>query len=185
LLLGGGKRNRMVLDSNNPPLRKRRLGKRIVFVVAVVLVVGLLGAVFGVMFLGSNDGSDETKTVPPDVKITDFHLTSWWSCIGGLVMTSNFNLTLENSGAVNVSGLVLRVKMFHDGSEVPVGNYFDGVDENGTIIMPLGVGEARTVEGLLGSNVGDEAYRSLGLNGTVLVASVVWNGSVLDQRTSG
>jgi hypothetical protein len=172
----------MMLDSNNPPLRKTRFGRRAVFVVAVVLVVGLLGG-FWCYVSRSNDGSDETKTTLPDVKVTDFHLTSWWSCIGGLVMTSNFNLTLENCGAVNVSGLALRVKMFHNGIEVPVGNYFDGVDENGTIIMPLGAGEARTVEGLLGSNVGDEAYRSLGMNGTVLVASVAWNGSVLDQRT--
>ena len=81
------------------------------------------------------------------IKITNFSVNDEMSPVGGLIVIWRFNLTIENKGVENVTGLMLDVKVFYNGTEVQVGNYFSGTFENGTIIEPLKAGEVREVIG--------------------------------------
>ena len=71
------------------------------------------------------------------------------SPVGGLIVIWRFNLTVENKGVDNVTGLMLDVKVFYNGTEVQVGNYFSGTFENGTIIESLKACEVRESQELL------------------------------------
>ncbi len=83
-----------------------------------------------------------------------------------------------------MSDLVLDVKMFHNNSDLQVGNYFDGTYENGTITVPLKAGEVRAFRGTIMSIVGDEAYQYISSNDTAIIAFVTLDNVILDQRRS-
>jgi hypothetical protein len=59
-----------------------------------------------------------------NVKITNFAIDKQWWYLGGVACDCRFNMTIENKGVSNVTGLELKVKLFNNGSEVQVGNYF-------------------------------------------------------------
>jgi hypothetical protein len=84
----------------------------------------------------------------PTVKITDFAVDNQWGYLGGWTFNCLFNITLENRGLDNVTGLVLKVKVSNY-TESEVGNYFFGTYENGTIKEPLRAGEVREFRGTL------------------------------------
>jgi hypothetical protein len=159
----------------------RPLKKKVFYAVSFALVLVVLAAVFSVG-LERQNAPYTSGNSQPNVEITNFSVTSGWGCLGGLTMVSDFNLTVENKGTDNVTGLVLSVKMFHNGSEVQVGDYFNGTYENGTIKEPLNAGEVREFNGAIMSTVSDEAYRSLGLNDTYLAAYVTLDNNILDQQ---
>ncbi|MCW4002749.1 MAG: hypothetical protein NWE95_02415 [Candidatus Bathyarchaeota archaeon] len=158
--------------------------KKIVYtIISIGLIIAISVAVFALLFQANN--SNVPKQNQLNIKITNFSINKGWSYVGGLVMDCSFNLTIENKGVENVSDLVLTVKMFHNNSEVQVGNYFfDGTYENGTITEPLYAGEVRAFKGTIMSIFGDAAYQYLGSNETAIIAFVTLDNVVLDQRKS-
>jgi hypothetical protein len=81
--------------------------------------------------------------------------------------------------------LELKVKLFSNGSEVDVENYFACANENGTFTEPLYVGEVRSCDGTILCNVGDRACgMNLTSNETAIVAQVILNGTILDEKRS-
>ena len=111
------------------------------------------------------------------VKITNFAVDDQWNYLSGVSFDCRFNLTLENIGLDNVTGLVLKVKVFNY-TEVDVGNYFFDAYENGTIKEPLRAGEIRDFEGKLLS------HTPLDVRANNVVAIVLLDNTVLDERTN-
>ena len=114
----------------------------------------------------------------PNVKITDFVVDNQWGNLGGMSFNCLFNITLENRGLDNVTGLVLKVKVSNY-TESEVGNYFFGTYENGTIKEPLRAGEVREFKGTLMSHL---PFPDIKPNN--VVAIVLLNNTVLDERTN-
>lgn len=89
------------------------------------------------------------------VRITDFNVEGGWRSFGQADYSRSFNLTIENYGLTNVTGLVLKVKMLDDGTDVAkvwhtFSYIFDnGVYDNGTIKSPLRTGEIRFYSGTM------------------------------------
>jgi hypothetical protein len=115
----------------------------------------------------------------PTVKITDFAVDNQWGYLGGWTFNCLFNITLENRGLDNVTGLVLEVKVFYNNTECEVGNYFVGTYENGTIKEPLEAGEVREFGGTL---LSQPPLPDVKPNN--VVAFVLLNNTVLDERTN-
>lgn len=160
----------------------RQIDKKAAYIlISVVSILIIVIAIFTFLFQANNPSNTSQQNLPA-IKITDFLIDNRWSYVGGLLMDCSFNLTIENKGAVNVTGAVLAVRMFNNSTEIQLGNYFDGTYENGTITNPLEPGDIRVFRGTIMSSVGDEAYQNLGLNGTSLIASVSLKCTVLDQR---
>ncbi len=121
-----------------------------------------------------------------NVKITDFSMIDkqWWY-LGGLAFDCRFNMTIENKGISNLTGLELKVKLFNNGSEVQVGNYFVCASENGTVAETLHAGEVRSCDGTIMCSGGDAAYgTNLSSNKTAIVAQVILNNNILDEKTA-
>ena len=157
--------------------KKNKLNKKIAYtLISIVCIILILVAMFEFL--------SQTKN-QVDIKIISFSISKQWDYLGGLAFDANFTLTIENRGANNVTGLELKVKTFLNNSEVEVGNYFSGTYENGTIIEPLGAGEVREFKGVIMSVVGQDAYNlNLSSNETSIVAIVILNNTVLDERKS-
>ena len=155
------------------------LNKKTVFVfIAIILIIAIPIS----LYLQTSE-KNNIESTEPNVKITDFVVDNQWWYLGGLVFDRSFNLTIENKGADNVTGLELKVKVYSNNSEVQVGNYFSGAYENGTITEPLGAYEVREFKGTLMTVVGDEAYRlDFASNETSIIAMVLLNNTVLDER---
>jgi hypothetical protein len=120
------------------------------------------------------------KTLKPslNVKITNFAVDDQWNYLSGVSFDCRFNLTLENRGLDNVTGLVLKVKVSNY-TEVDVGNYFFDAYENGTIKEPFRAGEVRDFEGKLLSHPPCPDVRP-----NNVVAIVLLDNTVLDERTN-
>lgn len=114
-----------------------------------------------------------------NVKITSFVVDGQWNYLGGVTFDRRFNITLENRGPDNITGLVLKVKVFNNNTELNVGNYFVETYENGTIKEPLGAGETKKIEGTLLSQPPLPGVRP---NNVVAIVSL--NNTVLDERTN-
>ena len=112
-----------------------------------------------------------------NVKITNFAVDDQWNYLGGVSFDCRFNITLENRGLGNVTGLVLKVKVSNY-TEFDVGNYFFDAYENGTIKEPLRTGEVRAFEGKLLS------HTPLDVRANNVVAIVLLDNTVLDERTN-
>jgi hypothetical protein len=126
--------------------------------------------------------TSEKKSIEPSephVKITSFVVDNQWNYLVGVTFDCKFNITLENRGLDNVTGLVLEVKVFYNNTEFDVGNYFVGTYENGTIKESLGAGEVREFEGTLISHT---PLPDVGPNN--VVAIVLLNNTILDERTN-
>src|SRR4030042_6478754 len=118
----------------------------------------------------------------PNVKITNFSIDYHWGNPVGMLYDCWFNLTLANKGVENVTALELKVKVFLNNSEVKVGNYFIGTYENGTIMDTLGAGEVREFKGAILTVLGRDPYIDISSNETSIVAMVLLNNTVLDER---
>jgi len=164
--------------------KNSKTNKKVAYtIISIGLILVFSVAVFTLLFQANNAPNLSTQN-QPTVKITNFSINKGWSCVSGLVMDSSFNLTIENKGADNVTDLVLDIKMFHNNSELQIGNYFDGTSENGTITEPIKAGEVKEFRGTIMSIVGDEAYQYLSSNDTYIVAFVTFDNIILDQRRS-
>jgi hypothetical protein len=121
-----------------------------------------------------------------NVKITDFSMVDkQWLYLGATAFDCGFTMTIENKGVSDLTGLELKVKLFNNGSEVPVGNYFACTYENGTVAETLHAGEARSCNGIIMCNVGDAAYETnISSNETAIVAQIILNNIVLDEKTA-
>ncbi|NLF87239.1 hypothetical protein GX563_00285 [Candidatus Bathyarchaeota archaeon] len=157
--------------------------KRLKVLGLAILLVIIIGATLVIINANSTQTNQDDQQA---VKITNFSMVDkQWFYLGGLTFSCNFNLTIENNGVSNITGLELKVKLFSNGNEVQVGNYFDNADENGTITEPLHVGEVRSCNGTILCNVGDRAYgTNLTSNQTTVVAQVILNGNILDEKRS-
>jgi hypothetical protein len=114
-----------------------------------------------------------------NVKITSFAVDDQWNYLGGVTFDCRFNITLENRGLDDIAGLVLKVKVFNNNTELNVGNYFAETYENGTIKETLGAGEVRVFEGTLLSNPPLPEIRT-----NNVVAAVLLDNAVLDEQTN-
>lgn len=115
-----------------PHISRYYLSKQATYsLIAIMTAAIVLLATF--TFLWYN-GSLVVENKSVDVKITDFYFTENWGIVGGLASVAQFNLTLKNYGSTDVNGLVLKVKMFENGTDVGVGNYFfNDTYENGKL----------------------------------------------------
>ncbi len=145
--------------------------------IAIVAIAVVLLATF--TFLWYN-GSPISENKSVDVKITDFYFTEDWGIVGGLASVAQFNLTLKNYGSTDVNGLVLNVKMFDNGTDVGVGNYFfNDTYENGTTVAPLKAGELKVYSGVL-----EDSFPIVtSPPNTYYEASVILNNNILDKKT--
>jgi hypothetical protein len=114
----------------------------------------------------------------PTVKITSFVVDNQWTYLGGVTFDCRFNITLENRGLENVTGLILKVKVSNY-TEFEVGNYFFETYENGTIKEPLRAGEVREFKGTLLSHPPCPDIKP-----NNVVAIVLLNNTILDERTN-
>lgn len=105
------------------------------------------------------------------VKITEFEWESGFNCIGGLVLINIANVTVQNSGAKNISGLTLTVRVVYNGSEL---GYSSGFIEK---IDMLHAGESLEISRGVFSAVGNRP------NGTECISTLMWGKVVLDERT--
>jgi hypothetical protein len=145
-----------------------------VFITIVVIVVAISVSIYLQTSEKKNIESSE-----PSVKITSFVVEDQWYYLGGVSFDCRFNITLENRGLDNVTGLVLEVKVFYNNTECEVGNYFVGTYENGTIKEPLEAGEVREFGGTL---LSQPPLPDVKPNN--VVAFVLLNNTVLDERTN-
>jgi len=152
------------------------LNKKTVFVFITIIV--LIVAIPVSLYLQTSEKKN-IEPSKPHVKITSFVVDNQWNYLGGVTFDCKFNITLENRGLDNVTGLVLEVKVFYNNTEFDVGNYFVGTYENGTIKEPLGAGEVREFEGTLLSHPPLPDVRP-----NNVVAIVLLNNTVLDERTN-
>jgi hypothetical protein len=145
-----------------------------VFITIVVIVVAISVSIY----LQTSE-KKKIESSEPSVKITGFVVDDQWYYLGGGSFDCRFNITLENRGLDNVTGLVLEVKVFYNNTECEVGNYFVGTYENGTIKEPLEAGEVREFGGTLLSQPPLPDVRP-----NNVVAFVLLNNTVLDERTN-
>jgi len=148
------------------------LNKKTVFVFITIIV--LIVAIPVSLYLQTSEKKN-IEPSKPHVKITSFVVDNQWYYLGGVTFDCRFNITLENRGLDNVTGLVLEVKVFYNNTKFDVGNYFVGTYENGTIKEPLGAGEVREFGGTLLSKT------PLDVRPNNVLAIVSLNNTVLDE----
>jgi hypothetical protein len=158
---------------------KRLSRKAIYALIAITAVAVFLVATFAFVWQ-TEKPSTENKGV--DVNITDFYLVGDWGVVGGLAFDLPFNLTVKNNGQTDVSGLVLRVKMFANNSEVQVGNYFFDTYENGTITEPLRAGEIKEYNGTMLSDLSHLGTLWKENYSYSYKAVIILNNSTLDEK---
>ena len=144
-----------------------------VFITIVVIVVAISVSIYLQTSEKKNIESSE-----PSVKITSFVVDDQWYYLGGVSFDCRFNITLENRGLENVTGLVLKVKVSNY-TEFEVGNYFFETYENGAIKEPLRAGEVREFKGTLLSHPPCPDIKP-----NNVVAIVLLNNTILDERTN-
>lgn len=144
---------------------------------AAVIIIVVAFTIPIAVYIGANQSQSANPRNEPKVEITIFEVGDW-SYLGGVAFDCPFNLTVANTGAANVSGLVLQIKQYYsNGTDYGVANYFfSGVYENGTIAQPLGSGESRDFRGTMLSNIPQFSHPS---NAT---ATLSLNGIVLGER---
>lgn len=154
-------------------LANSRARKSVYILVSIGLIITILSGVFILLFQENHFS---------DIKITDFSVDDEMGVVGGLVVDWRFNLTVENKGVDDVSGLMLDVKVFSNGTELQVGNFFTGTFENCTLKDPLEAGEVREVTGNIMVTVGDNAMGAMMGKKAEIVSYVILDNVVLDQR---
>ena len=132
-----------------------------------VTIIALIAAILVSLYLEQSE---------PNVKITSFVVDNQWYYRGGVKFDCRFNITLENRGLDNLTGLVLEMQVFYNHTEYDVGNHLAGTYENGTIKEPLGAGEVRKFEGTLLS------HTPLDFRPNNVLARVSLNNTALDER---
>jgi hypothetical protein len=164
--------------------RDRKETKKMAYaLVTIGLSVTIILALFGVKFFLKDNQTNTNQDNQINVEITNFSINKQWLYLGGLTFDCKFNLTIENKGTSNITGLELKVKLFNNDSEIQVGNYFVCASENDTIIESLHVGEVRSCDGTILCNVGDTAYQTnLASNETSIIAQVIFNNAILDEK---
>jgi hypothetical protein len=104
------------------------------------------------------------------VKITQFEWESGFRCIGGLTLVNMANVTVQNNGAKNISGVTLTVRVVYNGSKL---RYSSGFTEK---IDMLHSGESLEISRGVFSVVGNRP------NGTECISTLMWGEVVLDER---
>jgi hypothetical protein len=155
--------------------------KFIKIITLIILVVILLVSVFLYLQASEKENADNEESGEPKIKITDFYFYGRTGNPVGMLFDYWFNITVENVGEDNVSGLVLKVKVFVNDSEVNYGNYFVGADENGTIKDSLGGGEVKESQGALLWVLGRDLYADFSSKDTSVIASVSLNNIVIAE----
>lgn len=108
----------------------------------------------------------------PEIRIINFSLIDGWYPVGGAECVHRFNLTVENYGQINVNGLVLKVKMFENGTDAKVWNSFNAD------MSPLGASETRVYSGYMTSDI--SVFDSNIIQ--TYEAVVMLNNSTLDEK---
>ena len=154
------------------------MNKRIMaalFLVAIIVVAATTW-----FFLNQTNNLNQTT----DVRVTGFSLDpDGWENLAGLYICCFFNVTLHNVGINDVQELVLRVKMFVNGSEIDVRNNILGV-ENGVVNDTLCAEEVREFRGELQYSLHQGgAIDTIGGHpaGASYVAQVMLGKDILDE----
>jgi heme/copper-type cytochrome/quinol oxidase subunit 2 len=105
------------------------------------------------------------------VKITEFEWEAGFNYLGALTLLNVANITVQNNGAKNISGVTLTVRLFYNGSEL---GYSEGFTEK---IDILHAGESLEISGWVSSGLGNRP------NGTECISTLTWGKVVLDERT--
>ncbi len=152
-----------------------------VFVLVVILVLA-----FGVaLYFEQSINHNVTQPTQAQVKIASFSVDTQWGALAGLTMGCKFNLTIQNVGAGNLSGLMLNITVSINGTKIPYGTYFDGTYENNTLIEPLAPGEVKVCDGVIMFNLGTGTPMfAVHSNDTSVKASVSLDGVILFERES-
>jgi hypothetical protein len=114
-----------------------------------------------------------------DVEITDFEwIGNWGTGPVGLMWGGGFNVTLRNSGNMDIEGLTVKVKMLVNNSEVGSETYFDGYNSN--FAFGLRAGEIREFNGVFMTSL-DEFDEVQGE--TTFRVLTMLNSTILDELT--
>jgi hypothetical protein len=105
------------------------------------------------------------------VKITEFEWESGFYYLGSLTLVNVANVKVQNSGANNISGVTLSVRLVYNGTELYKS---EGFTEK---IDMLHAGETLEISGWVRSYLGARP------NGTECVSTLTWGKVVLDERT--
>jgi hypothetical protein len=150
---------------------------------ALIAVVTISVILLSAFTFTSHWGNPAIENQAVNVEITDFYFTEPWNCVGGLAFVAQFNLTLKNYGSTDVGNLVLKVKMFDNGTDVGVGNYFFNYTyENGTVINPIKKNETKEYSGVLSDDILVVAFPANTTITRYYEASVILNGNILDEK---
>ncbi len=152
-------------------------------VYALILAVILIIAASVTLYLQENKNSTNQ---PPegrvDVKITDFSVDDNWGALAGVTFGCGFNLTIENMENNSINDLTLKLTITQNGIEEQYGTYFKGTYENNSLKEPLSAGEVRACDGVIMTTIGSgPRIFNVHSNETSIVASVILNGTVLDE----
>jgi len=119
---------------------------------AIILISIIVLA--GVTWLIFNQTENQVKTQKYEVKITDFNWTSRWAF--GPVGTSygrSFNVTLQNSGIMDLQEVKIEVKLFDNSNELWSQTWLDEVATDGhitshpNVTFGISAGEIREFDG--------------------------------------
>jgi hypothetical protein len=114
----------------------------------------------------------ELQNLIKNVKIAEFEWESGFNPIVGLTLGNRVNVTVQNSGSDDISGLTLAVKLVYNGTELETSK---GFTEQ---IDTLRAGESLEISGWI--------YYYLsnwGLNGAECISTLMWGKVVLDEQT--
>ena len=154
------------------------MNKRIMAALFLVAIIFVTATTW--FFLNQTNNLNQTT----DVRVTGFSLDpDGWENLAGLYICCFFKVTLHNVGINDVQGLVLRVKMFVNGSEIDVGNNILGV-ENVVVNDTLCAGEIREFRGRVEYSLHQGgAINTIGGHpaGASYVAQVMLGKDILDE----
>jgi len=103
------------------------------------------------------------------VKITEFEWESGFNPIVGLTLGNRVNVTIENSGAKDVSGLALSVRLVRNGTELSEG-FTKQIDT-------LRAGESMEISDTLLYSLDSTS------NPAECVSTLMWGNVALDEQT--
>jgi hypothetical protein len=112
----------------------------------------------------------EIQNLIKNVKIAEFEWERGYY-FGGLSFENEVNVTVQNSGANDVSGLTLAVRLIYNGTELGHSTNFTKQ------IDTLHAGESLKIRGTIYSVLGNRP------NGTECVSTLMWGKVILDKQT--
>ena len=142
---------------------------RKIALVAIMLTIIVL--VVATLLVQSLNNSANNSSNVNNLVIKDFSINSKWGNPGGIAMVALFNLTIQNLGINNVSGLNFSVVIIVDNTSKVENVHLPESLSNFTLLA----GEVREFEGYITTDLGSLEDAGIGLGRAIGEAGDGWN----------